>query len=431
VSRKVPEDFQRGLRSTLRAEVPVPAPRRVFLARPTDDYPCVYPVSEDEVVATSVKVAGGKGRNVVFRYNLSTGRELWAKETPGYPWAVDYDDESGYLLVSSHQVAEFGLLILDARDGSIIRRIDKVGDIDLKGYGVFGANFDPDDPDTIFFTVYRRHVAVRYNLVTGSYKVFGELDIPGRDNAHLNSPVGLSVNIAADEVLIADYDNHRVLLLDKDLANVKGQMLLPYPWSIWRTRWGLKGNPYYLTFVSTTPNPPTPPYLFAYTRQRRLKFSIQMASDEMRLGPDLRSLWVTEVFGYLYHLPSLMERFFRHPGTALLLNAKTVSTSGYRSPPLPAFLWGSRCMVRITSTQSGTFRVLVPKELTHTPALGALPCSVPGDFDIMNDWDVWDEKSMPSGTNHYVFDPVPPPLFKLEFVPSAEATVTMNAHFWP
>jgi len=275
---------------------------------------------------------------------------LWAFKTPGPPWAVDYDDGGKRLLVSSRYGAEFGLLILDAETGDVIRRIDKVGDMDLRGQGVHVGRFDPDDPDVIFFTVYLRHVVVKYNLTTGSYRVFGEWGVSGSDNAHLHRPCGLSVNISVDEVLVADYYNHRVLLLDKDLANVNGQMLLPQVWSLQHTCWGLRGNPYGMTFVSISPSPRVPPYFFAYTRQRRLKFSIQMASDEVRLGPDLHSLWVTEVFGYLFHLPSLHEQFFRHPGTAFLLNGGTVGTDGYTSPPLPAFLWGSRCVVRITST---------------------------------------------------------------------------------
>ena len=120
-----------AVRSALRAEVPVPAPRRIFLAKPTDDYSCVYPVSEDEVVvAASVKPLE-KGRNAIIRYDLSSGRELWANETPGAPWAVDYDDEGKRLLVSSSLDAEFGLLILDAKEGDIIKRIDKVGGIGL------------------------------------------------------------------------------------------------------------------------------------------------------------------------------------------------------------------------------------------------------------------------------------------------------------
>jgi hypothetical protein len=167
-------------------------------------------------------------------------------------------------------------------------------------------------------------------------------------------------------------------------------------------------------------------YTFGYERGRRLKFVLPMQLDAPRFTPDLSGMWGAEVDGYEFDLDRLNELYIYHPEQAVLLNQTFVSTAGYYSPPLTPFLLGKSVQLVLISNQTGTLKIQIPDRVSVAFSMGFLPMSVPTTFA----WVDYDSQSTSAGVYPYIFSN-PPPVFRVVYTPSADATVSLFAYFNP
>ena len=409
---KLAEKLREALRSTFWNAL-----RRTL--KPLDensDLGCVYPLSEDEVIymqclATTPYVA---------RYNLKTGRFAWKVTGYSQPFGIDYNPVDDVVAVGHGS----GIVLLKAKDGSLVKNITSVGGYTLPG--IFAANFNPANPDELYFTVPSQHVLVKLNYKTGAYSMFGTWGTAKTDYTGLNVPTDVEVDPPNDDVLVCDCHNNRVLRLNVAIGTVKDLMLLTRPQNIRKLRWGLTTQRLRLTVIASEAGGLYPMYTFGYERGRRLKFVLPMQLDAPRFTPDLSGMWGSEVEGYEFDLDRLNELYVYHPEQAVLCNQASVSTGGFYSPPLVPFLLGKNVQLVLVSNQTGVLKIQVPDRVSEAYSMGFLPMSVPTTFA----WVDYDSQSTSAGVYTYKFYN-PPPVFRVVYTPSADATVSLFAYFNP
>jgi len=390
--------------------------RQLVLPDKDSDIGCVYPISDDEVIVTQ-----GLGvPQYIARINLKTMQYVWKVTGYDIPFGIDYNDVDGLLSVGHNS----GIAILRASDGSIVRNITTVGGYTLSR--IYSAVFNPDNPDELYFAIRGSHVLIRLNHVTGEYTMFGTWGTPKSDYTGLYEPTDVEVDPPNDDVLVIDHLNDRVLRLNMALTTVKDLMLLPRPCYIRKRRWGLRTQRYEMTTISGESGGYYPMYYFGFRRGRRLKFVLPINADMPRFTPDLNGVWVCEVSSYLLDLDRLDELYVHHPETAVLCNNASVPTTGYVSPPLTPFILGRRVKMILISNQTGTMTIQIPDRVSTAYSMGFLPMSVPTTFA----WVDYESASTPAGVFKYDLE-LPPPVFRIAYTPSAEATVTLLVHFYP
>jgi hypothetical protein len=355
-----------------------------------------------------------------MRHNLKSGSFDWKVTGYSQPFEIDYNPVDDVVAVGHGS----GIVLLKAKDGSLVKNITSVGGYTLPR--IYGAVFNPANPDELYFTVPSQHVLVKLNHKTGSYSMFGTWGTAKTDYTGLYFPADVEVDPPNDDVLVCDDGNNRVLRLNVAIDTVKDLMLLTRPHNIRKLRWGLTTQRYRLTVISTEAGGLYPMYTFGYERGRRLKFVLPMQLDAPRFTPDLSGMWGCEVEGFEFDLDRLNELYVYHPEQAVILNQASVSTAGVSSPPLVPFLLGKNVQLVLISNQTGTLQIQVPDRVSTAFSMGLLPMSVPTTFT----WVDYDSQSTPAGVYTYVFSN-PPPVFRVVYYPSATATASLLAYFNP
>jgi len=424
IEEKIAEVWQSGgagreaLREELRKYVVSNAVRRSWITPESrGDIACFYPLSETEAIYTDAV------NNLVRRINIETGDIRWTYNLET-PLGVDYYPDEDIVAVANFALSG-GVTILNAENGTVIKTITSIPLGSFGSYGVWDVSFDDSDPDYIYFTVPSRHILLRYNRVTDAYTMFGIWNTSKTDFTGLKTPTSVDVDSSHDLVLVADYMNNRVLRLPMDISSVQDLILLNQPQWVRFCRWGLIHQRAPLTVISSAASP-NPMYTFAYRRSRRIEWVIPVQSDAPRFAPDFMSLWVTGGGEAVeYDLDRLKELYLTNPCHAFDRRQQSVTTSGYNSPPHTPFLFGKEVQVFLYSNQKGDIDIQVPDNVDPSSEIGNLPMSVPTTFS----WVSYFSEPTPKGV--YVLDlsPNPPPVFRINYVPEADATVTLRVDY--
>jgi len=368
------------------------------------DLGCVYPITDDDLVYTSIAIP-----NFVRRFKWSTGETVWKKEV-NLPFGIDYDNENRRLVAGYSD----GIFILNADTGETVKNITDFGPYSLAGTWPRLPIFNPDNPSEIYFSCIKKHVVVKLNWETGAYTMFGTWGTAKSDLTGFDWPYEVEVNPDDDIVYVADRFNNRVLLLNMDLDATKDYLyIMPRAHSVRLQRWGLIKQFYGILALSSG----QVGVVFTH-RGRRTRFMMPLQAGCIRFNPDLDRVWATSVFALEVSLRNVLHQSFKEKFNLVFLSKTAVTAAGVNTWPVLGMLF-DKFLIRIYSNQTGTLYIQVP----DSSAGYGMGLDVPTDFTWVNYAD-----SIPVDANVVetpYLEPVPP-VFRLRFVPSADATVTME-----
>lgn len=382
------------------------------------DVPCVYPITENEIIFTEGQKA------FVERRNIETDETVWKTALASVPRGIDYYPAEEKILVGGVD----GIYHLDATTGDLVKTISSIEDTggttrDLAGARAYSPIFDPADPDYAYVPLAERDILYHFKLDTEvADREFGEWRNPGSDYAHLNNPQDVEANPIRDYVYVTDMFNNRVLRLKEDLSSVQDLMLVKRPRAIRIQRWGTTQQSITMMTLSSTPTGlGKNAYFFGWNASRGILFSLPLQMEWQRFNKDLDRMWGCHVWSAELDVRRIIGKYNARPGTNYLVNNETVDTGGWTSRPIPGIILG-KIQVLTHSDQSGDLTIQVPNERTGKGSFPASQLAVPTDYS----WLDYDTASISANTvNAYTFTRNPS-LFRLKFVPDAQATVTLK-----
>ena len=173
----------------------------------------------------------------LYRIDFTTREVLWELHGGTYGPLCLHPDGDRFLIYKSAKPENesWGIAERKVSDGSLIRGLSAtiLGPIGHSGM-TWGSQavYDPHDPDKIWIADPENHVIIRTDWNGNVDWQFGEYGVPGSDDTHLNRPSSISLikgSYAYTHGVAADWNNHRVLLVNTLVPTIELKLPFPYP----------------------------------------------------------------------------------------------------------------------------------------------------------------------------------------------------------
>jgi len=354
-----------------------------------------------------------------YLYDIEKDKVVWRKDGVFRPAeSAHYDDVNDRILIGCQE----GIRVLDASDGEILySRYPLAGKKAFQCYTCW--DLSDEDLETVIVTSADLHVAYKYNFVTDTIlDTFGEIGTSGSDLSHLSTPAQPDVNTYDDTLYLPDKGNHRILRIQlSDFSNVKDLMLFPWVRGYRRMRYGVTQQRYLPDLIMNAGVPSAPTLTIGANRGRNLLWNIPFQLELPQWSPHLQYVWGAHLLLTEISMSRLIGTYRGRQRGLTLLNNETVDTGGWQSYPVPGMLMGDLSFT-LYSSENGTVKIQVPDENAGSVSEGLESLWVPTGYS-WRDWDTADITGGSYFTYNFTFQP---PCFRIQFTPSASATVTLR-----
>jgi len=164
------------------------------------------------------------------------GSDVLSSSLPNAQLVQDYPSEGQDSVVIS-DLGNNRILLVDQADNSVLEELTSIDSGTLSSpvaRVLVSERVAALDDRELVLCDRDNHYAAAVDWTGTEYASFGVWGTPGSDDTHLNTPYMVSelpVGTGADNTVVADHDNHRLLLLDEDFG-LRYSDILPLPRSV-------------------------------------------------------------------------------------------------------------------------------------------------------------------------------------------------------